>query len=135
MPQRSARFKTELLRSDGSHEWIYIRVPLKIVESLEFRGNTRRVVCTINKAESFQCAVMPNGKGDFYITVNKEHRTRLGITEGDTVAIELEKDTSKYPADAGRISRSSQPGRGRRPAVSRADAGQAAYTSAPDKFR
>lgn len=96
MPKTSARFKTELLRSDGSHEWIYIRVPVEIVESFSFTGNTRRVVCTINKAESFQCAVMPNGKGDFYITVNKEHRVRLGVAEGDTVAIELEKDTSKY---------------------------------------
>ena len=56
---------------------------------------SRRVVCTINDSESFQCALLPSD-GDFVIVVNKVKRDKLKIGEGDPITVELAKDDSKY---------------------------------------
>ena len=75
--------------------WHFIRVPGKIGEKFEKKDGSRRVVCTINRTESFQCALLPSD-GDFVIVINKTKRDRLKITAGDEVEVELKADESKY---------------------------------------
>src|SRR5690606_12695467 len=75
--------------------WHFLPVDAEYAEALGFEGKSRRVVCTLNGAHTFQCALMPSG-GSFFIMVNKKIRTSLGIEAGHAVRVELMKDTSKY---------------------------------------
>ena len=90
------KFKTRLIRS-GAYDsgWHFISVAGKIGQKFEKKDGSRRVVCTINGSETFQCALLPSD-GDFVIVVNKAKRTKLGIGEGDTISVELKPDDSKY---------------------------------------
>jgi hypothetical protein len=88
--------ETELVTSGEKAVYHYLLIEKSWVAPLDFTGNIRRVVCTINGELSFQCSLMPNGKGQYYISVNKENRTRLGIEPGDRVHVELQRDQSKY---------------------------------------
>jgi bifunctional DNA-binding transcriptional regulator/antitoxin component of YhaV-PrlF toxin-antitoxin module len=78
--------------------WYFLDVPTRVAKRFETDPRTRRVVCTLNDSHTFQCALNPNGKGDYCIGVNKAIRERLGLEAGDTVSIKIEKDTSKYGA-------------------------------------
>lgn len=93
---KPVKFKTTLFRSPG-HEsgWYFVLVEGRIGEKFEKKDGSRRVVCTINGTESFQCALLPSD-GDFVIVVNKVKRTKLGIGEGDRIDVELKVDDSKY---------------------------------------
>src|SRR5262245_5276787 len=76
--------------------WRIFRIPKGAVEPLGLKGNSRRVVCSLNGCKPFQCALFPVKKGGYFITASKELRDKLKIEDGDTVRIELTKDTSKY---------------------------------------
>ena len=90
------KFKTKLIRSPGYESgWHFVHVEAKIGEKFEKKDGSRRVVCTINDAERFQCALLPSD-GNFVIIVNKVKRTRLGISVGDRITVELALDESKY---------------------------------------
>ncbi len=70
-------------------------VPQEIAQPfLESTG--KRVVCQLNGKDPFQCALMPDGKGGFFININKERRKSLRLEIGDEVEVVLEKDESKY---------------------------------------
>ncbi len=90
------KFKTRLIRSPGYESgWHFIHVKAKIGEKFEKKDGSRRVVCTINGTETFQCALLPSD-GDFVIIVNKIKRNKLGIVDGDKIDVELKHDDSKY---------------------------------------
>lgn len=93
-PKR-VRFKTELIQSTTGSGWHFLLVEKKIEQKFGFESKFRRVVCSINGGESFQCALMPWGE-IFYIIVNKQKREAIGIVAGDMVSVELIKDESKY---------------------------------------
>lgn len=89
-------FKTVLTRSAGYESgWHFVHVAGKIGQRFEKKDGSRRVVCTINGSEMFQCALLPSD-GDFVIVVNKTKRTKLGIADGDKITVELAPDVSKY---------------------------------------
>ena len=58
-------------------------------------GDNRRILCSINGNQSYQCALM-HMEGGFYILVNNQLRKKVGIEEGDQINISIEKDTSKF---------------------------------------
>jgi hypothetical protein len=90
------KFKTKLIRSPGYESgWHFVHVDAKIGNKFEKKDGSRRVVCTINDSECFQCALLPSD-GNFVIIVNKVKRTRLGIADGDRISVELALDESKY---------------------------------------
>jgi translation initiation factor IF-1 len=90
------KFTTRLTKSLGYDSgWHFIPVKAKIGEKFEKKDGSRRVVCTINGAETFQCALLPSD-GDFVIVVNKVKRDRLKIVDGDRITVELKVDDSKY---------------------------------------
>lgn len=92
---KPVQFKSELIKPDPQSGWHFVRVKGKVGEKFEKKDGSRRVVCTINGAESFQCALLPSD-GDFVIVVNKTKRDRLKIAAGDKVTVELKADDSKY---------------------------------------
>jgi len=75
--------------------WDYRITLLK--ESVEnLIGKDRRMICTINNKREFSCGLIPNGKGNYYINLNKELRKELDLDVGDKVALTLKKDNSEY---------------------------------------
>jgi len=92
---KTVKFKTELILSTTGSGWHFLLVEKQIEQKFGFEGKFKRVVCSINGGESFQCALMPWGEV-FYIIVNKQKRDALGIVAGDTVGVDLVKDESKY---------------------------------------
>lgn len=90
-----AKFKSGLEITDSRPPWHILRVPKAKVALFGFKGNLRRVVCTLNGRETFNCALFPS-KGDYFITLSKKLRDKLGLEVGDAVAIELEKDNSQF---------------------------------------
>ncbi len=67
-----------------------IRVPEEVVASL---GPSKRppVRVTIN-GHSYRSSVAPMG-GEFMLGVSAENRTSAGVTAGDTVDVDIERDT------------------------------------------
>lgn len=92
---KSIKFSTTIERSPETSGWHFLVIEKKTADRLSFSGQYKRVVCSINGTEPFQCALMPSG-GKFYIIVNKKKRDSIGVAAGDTVKVELVIDESKY---------------------------------------
>ena|SRR3982751_1332302 len=93
---KTLKFTATLDSSGNGSGWHFVHVSREVGERFPaLDGKSRRVVCTLNGKERFQCALMPSS-GEFYIMVNKEIRTRLGIFSGNAVEVSLTLDGSKY---------------------------------------
>lgn len=103
MPEKNKKPKiiklsSRLVQLSTDFNWYVIPIDAKSASGLRFEKNNRRIICTIKSSaasETIQCALMPFG-GNFFVMVNKQVRTRLGIKEGDKVTVEFQKDESKY---------------------------------------
>ena len=92
----SEKVFTSTLKRFYSDLW-YFHIPISQEAAVPFLDmNAKRVVCTLNEQESIHCALMPHGKGGWFININKEVRKRLMLEEGDEVSYTLKKDESKY---------------------------------------
>ena len=92
-------FKAKLIKKNSNLMWNHrIEVPLEICEKLYPPKYTeaKRVKCTLNSKETIQNALTPNGKGNYYIILNKEIRKKLALEIGDEIEVEISKDESKY---------------------------------------
>jgi bifunctional DNA-binding transcriptional regulator/antitoxin component of YhaV-PrlF toxin-antitoxin module len=58
-------------------------------------GDNRRILCSINSCEPYQCALM-HMEGGYYILVNNQIRKKLGVNEGDVLQVTIEKDNSEF---------------------------------------
>lgn len=77
----------------------YTVFPIKkgdLVEILKRDKNPTRVIVTINGAGDIHSGLMPDGKGDFFITVSKEVRERFGLACGEEVNLAITPDDSDY---------------------------------------
>jgi hypothetical protein len=92
---KPVKFKAPLVTSDGTPVYHFLRFPKELVKHFEFKRNLRRVVCTLNGVETFNCALFPS-KDSYLIALNKKLRDKLSLSVGDTVTVELERDESKY---------------------------------------
>lgn len=92
---KPVKLTTKLMASGNSQT--YLEFPVEIGEHFKTDAKTRRVICTLNGEHSFHCALSPN-KGRFVIGVNTAIRKKLKLEPGDTVAVELAADDSKYGA-------------------------------------
>ena len=88
-------FKSNIVRIPNQVWYAAIHVPRKIGDQVVNKDN-RRVICTINKKLTFQCALMSGGEGDFFINTNKEIRKKLNLEIGDTVDVQIKPDDSEY---------------------------------------
>jgi bifunctional DNA-binding transcriptional regulator/antitoxin component of YhaV-PrlF toxin-antitoxin module len=89
------KFRSKLEITDSDPPWHILRVPKAKVASFGFKGNLRRVVCTLNGTETFNCSLFPS-RGNYFITLNKKLREKLGLEVGEPVMVELARDESKY---------------------------------------
>ena len=88
-------FKSNIIRIPNQVWFAAILVPSEIGAQVVNKEN-RRVICSINKQLTFQCALMPGGEGTFFINTNKEIRKKLGLEIGDSVEVQLKPDDSEY---------------------------------------
>jgi hypothetical protein len=92
---RPVRFRSNLEVTDSDPPWHILRFSKAKVAEFGFKGNLRRVVCTLNGVETFNCALFPS-KGDYFITLNKKLREKLMLKVGCPVTIELARDESRF---------------------------------------
>jgi len=88
-------FTTTLCKFDSDLWHFYFPVPAQVAE-LFIEGNSRRIFCKINDLLEMQCALMPDGNGEYFVNVNAENRKKLGLEEGDTATLSIRKDDSEY---------------------------------------
>ena len=89
------KFESTVEITDSDPPWHILRVEKALVADFGFKGNLRRVICSLNGCEPFNCSLFP-GKGDYFLTLSKQLRKTLGIDIGDAINVELQQDTSKY---------------------------------------
>lgn len=89
------KFKTSLQKFNSNLWGYHIAVPMSAVKKFSF-GNQRRVICTLNKKITFQCGIMPNKNGYYFININKKIRDALKLKIGIEVDVILQKDDSEY---------------------------------------
>lgn len=84
------------LENFNTRLWSYhIKVPQAIARHYLELGD-KRVVCTLNRKLTIQCAIMAAGDGVYFINLNKKVRDELGLKEGSKVDVELKKDDSEF---------------------------------------
>lgn len=88
------QFTSQLEISTNKIWGCHFRVPDIAVQT--FTDKDRRVVCRLNGFLEFPCAMLPNGNGDFVITVNRANQKKLKTGHGGVVQVELRKDDSEY---------------------------------------
>ncbi|ALI99588.1 DUF1905 domain-containing protein [Rufibacter tibetensis] len=91
----SIQFNTHIGKLEylmGTH---YIEVPQEIVQQLGGKFKVR-LLCTVNNTLTYQCGIVALGQGRGYITLTKQRLMQLGLQEGNSVSVSLEKDDSPY---------------------------------------
>lgn len=91
------KFKTRLQKEnyhDLYHTFFY--VPEEAVSKLLDGATNKRVVCTVNGAVKYHCAIHGDGTGAHRIMLNQQRVKKLGLVSGETIDVELEKDASEY---------------------------------------
>ncbi|MEQ1605975.1 MAG: YdeI/OmpD-associated family protein [Pyrinomonadaceae bacterium] len=91
----NAKFNSTVEITDSDPPWHILRVEKSLVTDFGFKGNLRRVICSLNGGGPFNCSLFPS-KGDYFLTLGKQMRKALGVEVGDNVSVELSKDMSKY---------------------------------------
>lgn len=88
-------FTTTLQKFDSPLWGFHIMVPDAAAAPF-LEEKEKRVVCTLNGSEEFQCALMPRGDGSYFININKKLREKLKLKPGSTVTASIRKDESEY---------------------------------------
>lgn len=84
------------LEQIGSDLWEYVfRVESGIAERF-ISGDDRRVVVTLNGTVRYHAALLHDGLGGYMVLLNQARRKQLRVQVGDTLTVQLEKDTSQY---------------------------------------
>lgn len=92
---KSIELQSYITKVKSSLFWDY-RIPIDKDDAEKIITKDRRVIFTINESLEFNGGFIPDGKGNYYLNVNKEIRKRLGLHAGDSVRLKIVKDTSKY---------------------------------------
>ena len=73
----------------------HVVVPLEIVEYFQAK-KIKRLICTFQNQVKAHLTIQSDGKGGYYLLLNKDIAKQIGLTVGEEVSIVLEEDTSKY---------------------------------------
>ena len=74
---------------------LHVQIPDKIYSQIIKIAPDKRVICTFNSTLIHHCALMPKD-GSHFILLNKEICKKLNSEVGDSLTIELKKETAKY---------------------------------------
>ena len=94
--EEAMQFTSELEESTNRLWGCHFGVPTLVSDTLIAESEDKRMVCTLNEKETYQCALLPRGDGTYLITVNKKIQTKLGLKIGSKVNVSLRKDESEY---------------------------------------
>jgi hypothetical protein len=87
---------TAVLFLMSSTVWsVGVEVPTNIAAKYVGIGE-KRVVCTLNDNAAYQCALMPQGDGRYFLNVNAELQKKLSLKIDELVYVSIEPDNSKY---------------------------------------
>lgn len=93
-------FEAKLDHEESSLYWSYrIYAPLAICEKIfkeTIKGNEKRVFIEINELAYYQGSLASDGKGNYYVLVNKAHRKKANLEELKCAQICIYADHSKY---------------------------------------
>lgn len=91
------KFKTTLQKENYHNIYhTFFFVPDNVVSKLLEGSANKRVVCTVNGKVKYHCAFHGDGTGRHRIMLNQQRVKELGLMSGETIEVELEKDTSEY---------------------------------------
>ncbi|MCI4326562.1 MAG: YdeI/OmpD-associated family protein [Thermoplasmata archaeon] len=90
-------FVSKLLRPDVVGAWTFAPIPNAAAASGGFRARLR-VKGTI-EGIPFRSSLIPRGGGELFVVVNSEVRDRIGKSDGATVRLELELDSTPVVVD------------------------------------
>lgn len=88
-------FKGEVRKFETGLWSFHIIVPQEIYDVLTSDGK-KRIICHLEDNPSFHAGFMPDGKGQWFIKLNKEKMIAFNLELGQEVKVKLEKDLSKY---------------------------------------
>lgn len=91
------KFQAILIRPNQTGSWTYLDIPFSIEDAFGSKGQVK-VRGTINGVE-FRGSAMPHGDGTHFLVVNKTIRDEIGVTQGDTVRVVMERDTEERQLD------------------------------------
>ncbi len=94
-PQGTFTFRSQLESSTNKLWGAHFRIPEKVAAAL-INGEDKRVICTLNGTERYQCAILHYKTGLPVVLINRALRAKLKLEFGDPVEVQLEKDTSEY---------------------------------------
>lgn len=85
------------LTTIDSNTWSYV-FPVLASEVAKLLENTKdkRVICTVNDDYRWNCALLDDGTGNYFINVSKNVRKATGIEPEQKVTFTLEPDESEY---------------------------------------
>jgi antitoxin component of MazEF toxin-antitoxin module len=89
------RFTTKLAVSSNRLWSAHVVIPATITKKIAATGS-RRVVCTLNGAATFTCALVAYRRGEWVVTVNRTLQRTLGLSISDKVRVSLINDPSEY---------------------------------------
>lgn len=77
--------------------WFYhFLLPNIVSEAILKLPTGRRVICKINTSKGFNCALMPDGLGNYFINLPKEIRAKLNLYQHQEISVVLTPDSSEY---------------------------------------
>ena len=88
-------FKSHIDQMNSNVWSFHIKVPIEISKYF-LDQDIKRLICRINDQVEFHCALMPEGKGQYFININKELRKQLEVRLGDSLKCVVKEDISKY---------------------------------------
>ena len=89
------KFRAVLSRFDSDLWGHHFMVPMTISAEI-IAAEHKRLICRINNRIEFQCALMPEGDGRYFINLNQSRCKELKIKVGDELDIQLSPDDSPY---------------------------------------
>ena len=89
------KFKAEVRKFEKGLWSFHLIVPESVYMEMSREG-TKRVMCSLNNEKAFHAGFMPDGKGNWFIKLNKEKMKIYKLELGQEVDVSLSKDNSKY---------------------------------------
>jgi len=74
---------------------LHFKVSQEIYDHFTKDGK-KRVICSVNANENFHAGFLADGKGGWYIKLNKDKEKKYCLTLGDSLKVNMQKDETKY---------------------------------------
>ena len=74
----------------------HVIIPNEVVDMFDALPSKRRVLCSLNDEITIHSSLIPDGKGQYFIMLNKQVRDKLFLQVGSMVQLSLLPDESEY---------------------------------------